>query len=101
MASVGSAPAAETVRDGKPLAAKIASAKMGETVSLPAGTFAIPGIDVPPGVTLKGAGCGKTVLLVQGQDGLHIHGGAENAVSDLTVRGALRAGIAVEQILPT
>ena len=95
-ASARSAAAAETVLDGKPLAAKIASAGTGETVSLPAGTFATRGIDVPSGVSLKGAGYGKTVLVVQGQDGIRIQGGAHNEVSDLTVRGALRAGIAVE-----
>ena len=96
VATAGSAQAAETIGDGKPLADKIASAKAGATITLPEGVFAVAGIDVPAGVSVQGAGYGKTVLVVRGQDGLRIKHGGPSTISDLTVRGAARAGIAAE-----
>ncbi|MCY2995095.1 MAG: right-handed parallel beta-helix repeat-containing protein [Planctomycetota bacterium] len=45
--------------------AELAQARPGAVVELPAGTFA-GGFTVPPGVTLRGAGCQRTVIEARG-----------------------------------
>lgn len=82
--------------DGAKLLQQISAAKPGTTVTLPAGAFTVADIDVPKGVSLRGAGYDKTILLSHGQYGIHLAGTAKVAVSDLTVQGAASAGVLVE-----
>ena len=82
--------------DGAALVQRVAAAKPGSTVALPEGTFTIPGLVVPAGVSVKGAGYAKTVLLVQGQVGLEVKGGKGSTIADLTVQGAASAGVQIE-----
>lgn len=92
---IQAARAAQTT-DGAPLASKIAAAKPGATVKLPAGRFHLGNISIPPGVHVIGAGYGTTILDATGFDnGLMLKGG-KSAVSDLTVENASSAGIAVQ-----
>ncbi len=47
------------------------------------------GVTVPPGVSLQGAGYGKTIIDADGKEnGLMIASGSGAVISDLTVRGA-------------
>ena len=48
--------------EGQRLARLIRSAQPGDTVTLPAGTFALGDVTVPPQVSIKGAGYAKTIL---------------------------------------
>ncbi len=66
---------------------RLASAKPGQTITLPAGEFR-GGVTLPAGVSLKGAGLGQTII----EGGLTVQGGSGAQVSDLTLRGA---GLAV------
>jgi len=76
---------------------KIRSAKAGTTVALPAGTIKLGNAALPEGVSLKGAGYGKTVIDAAGFDtGLILRGKADAAIADLTIRGAGQIGIAVD-----
>lgn len=81
----------------QPVLAKLAAAKAGETVNLPAGTFQIDQITLPSGVILTGAGYDKTILLTKDTYGLMISGATGTRVADLSVRGAKGAGIQVEK----
>jgi len=75
------------------LESKLAVARPGQTVELPAGEFKTSAI-VPAGVTLKGAGYDKTSIDAGGaENGLVIASGA--TVSDLAVRGAKSANVLV------
>src|SRR5262245_39293574 len=77
------------------LQARLTSAKAGQTVELPAGEFR-GGVTLSPGVSLKGAGVGKTIINATGvQNGLIIKGGSGAQISDLTIRGAQGAAVAV------
>ena len=77
------------------LQARLTAAKPGQTVELPAGEFR-GGVTLPAGVSLKGAGYGKTVIDAKGaENGIAIVKGDGSAVRDLTVRGALSANILV------
>jgi parallel beta-helix repeat protein len=73
----GLASAADNLQD------RLAAARPGETITLPAGEFA-DGATVPAGVSLQGAGIDKTIIT--GGD-LTVAGGRGTQVSDLTVRG--------------
>jgi hypothetical protein len=74
---------------------RIGSAKAGQTIELPAGEFR-GGVTLPPGVRLKGAGIGKTIIDATGiQNGFIVEGGTGARISDLTVRDAQGAGVAV------
>ncbi len=74
------------------LTQRLAAAKPGRTVTLPAGEFR-GGVTIPPGVSLKGAGVDKTII----DAGIVMEGGSGATISDLTVRNAPGAGIAVRQ----
>jgi len=61
--------------DGK-LQDMVASAKSGQTITLPEGQF-VGGATLPAGVSLKGAGVGKTIIDATGSiNGLTIEGGS-------------------------
>ncbi|MGA2618114.1 MAG: right-handed parallel beta-helix repeat-containing protein [Thermoguttaceae bacterium] len=70
---------------GFDLAAELARAKPGAVVALPAGTFAA-GIEVPAGVTLRGAGYRKTVLEARGAAVAVALTGNGARLEDLTIR---------------
>ncbi|MGA2065965.1 MAG: NosD domain-containing protein [Thermoguttaceae bacterium] len=72
---------------GFDLAAELARAKPAAVVSLPAGTFAA-GIEVPPGVTLRGAGYRKTTLEARGAAVAVALTGRGARLEDLAVRSA-------------
>ncbi len=77
------------------LAHAVTGAKHGTTVTLVAGTYQ-GGVTLPPGVSLKGAGYGKTIIDASGQPlGIEVSGGAKAVIADLTVSGATRIDIAV------
>ena len=59
-----------------------ANAKPGQTITLPAGEFT-GGVTLPAGVSLKGAGVGKTII----EGGLNVKGGSGAQISDLTLKG--------------
>ncbi len=74
---------------------RLASAKPGQTITLPAGEFR-GGVTLPAGVSLKGAGYGKTIIDAAGAEhGLAITNGGGAVISDLTVRGAAGANVLV------
>lgn len=76
---------------------KLTDAAPGSTVLLPAGTFKVHDIVLRPGVTVKGVGYARTILDAEGgDDGLVIRDGKGGGVSDLTVRGARRSAVLVE-----
>jgi hypothetical protein len=74
------------------ISAKIAAAKSGDTVSLPAGEMTVTNVSIPAGVKIIGAGYDKTILKVKGQYGLIING-KNNSISDLTIQDADSTGI--------
>jgi hypothetical protein len=79
--------------------ASVERAAIGSVIRLGAGTFRLQGtMDVPAGVSLEGAGPGKTVLDATGLDvGLSLDGtatGRPTEVRNLTVMGA-KIGIAI------
>ena len=75
------------------LADAIASARPGDTIVLPTGTFE-GGITLPARVSLRGAGCGKTTIDARKAEvGVTIDGGEGAEVADLTVWGAGRTGV--------
>ena len=77
------------------LATELAGAKAGKTVKLSAGTYQ-GGVTIPPGVSLQGAGAGKTIINAGGKPiGLEIVGGARAIIADLTVAGATRINVSV------
>ncbi len=69
---------------GENLQDRLVAAKPGTTVTLPAGEFS-GGVTLPAGVSLKGAGVGRTIVT---GNGLNIQGGSGAQISDLTVQGA-------------
>jgi len=69
-------------------------AQAGATVAIPEGTFEAGDLAVPAGVTLKGAGRGRTVLDATGRkNGVVLGAGAR--VSDLTIEHAGENGVAI------
>jgi len=73
----------------------VQSAKAGQTITLPAGTFT-GGVVLPAGVRVHGAGYGKTVIDAGGKKiGIAITGGKGGEIADLTVRGAQQANIRI------
>ncbi len=84
-----SAQAAENLSD------RLRSAKLGTTVTLPAGEFH-GGATLPAGVSLKGAGVGKTIIDASGaENGIKVTSGG-STISDLTVRAASGVNILVQ-----
>lgn len=73
---------------------RIAAAKAGQIVELPAGEIK-GSFTLPPGVGLKGAGYGRTVIDASGGTNGITVAGSGAVVSDLTVRGATSTGILV------
>lgn len=83
--------------DGAAVARIISQTKPGAVAHLPAGTFKIGDIAVSEGVSLAGAGYGKTILDASGKaHGLILRGTAAAKISDLTVLNAVQAGIKVD-----
>ncbi len=77
----------------KTIADAVAAAQAGDTIVLPAGTYDAP-LVLPAGVSLRGAGMGKTVLDARKTEvGLTVDGGEGAEVSDLTIRGASRSDL--------
>jgi parallel beta-helix repeat protein len=78
------------------IAARLVKAKAGQTVTLPAGTFAVGDLKVPDGVQLRGAGYDKTTLdAAKYSNGLIIKG-KNVTVADLGIRNARVAGLKIE-----
>jgi hypothetical protein len=78
------------------LADAVATARPGDVISLPAGTFE-GGITLPPGVSLRGAGPFRTILDARKfAIGLAVDGGRRAEVSDLTIRGASQTALLVQ-----
>jgi len=74
----------------------LANAKSGQTVELPAGEIT-GGATLPEGVSLKGAGYGKTIINAKGMpNGIVVKGGSGVSISDLAVHGADGADILVQ-----
>ena len=83
--------AAEDLQD------RLAAAKPGQTIELPAGEFR-GGVILPEGISLKGAGFNKTTIDAAGSaSGVTISGGKGIQVSDLTIRNAKGTGLAVSK----
>ena len=79
------------------LAKRIAAAKPGTTVTLPAGTLRLGDIAIPAGVSLQGAGYAKTILDASGHDvGLICRNTGPTTISDLAVLGPRQTGILVD-----
>jgi len=76
---------------------RITTAQPGAIVALPAGTLVLGNITVPDGVTLKGAGYGKTFLDAAGKE-FGIKLGNNAVLSDLTIANAAQAGLWVEGV---
>ncbi|MDE2507328.1 MAG: hypothetical protein KGM43_08965, partial [Planctomycetota bacterium] len=71
------------------------AARPGDVVVLPAGVFDLIEV-VPNGVSLRGAGIGKTILDARARDvGLRVEGGGSSTISDFTIRNARRVNLAV------
>src|SRR5262245_13997624 len=82
--------------DAEQIARSIRSARPGDTVTLPAGTFALGDVVVPPKVSIKGAGYAKTILDARKfQAGLRLLDTRGVQVSDLTIRNASGPGLHV------
>ncbi|MGA2620149.1 MAG: right-handed parallel beta-helix repeat-containing protein [Thermoguttaceae bacterium] len=78
-------------------ARKMAAARPGITVTLPAGTLRLGGLELPPGVSLRGAGYNKTLLDARDHDvGLICRGTGLATISDLAVAGARQTGILLD-----
>ena len=83
------------------LAQAVAGARPGSTVTLTAGVYA-GGVTLPPGVSLKGAGYGKTIIDASGlPTGIEVSSGSNATIADLTVSGATRINIAVQDTTGT
>ncbi len=83
--------------DAAAIKARLAAAKPGQTVTLPAGTFALGNLTVPDGVTLQGAGYDQTFLDAAGTD-IGVRLGAGAALCDLSLTGAIQVGVLVEGV---
>jgi hypothetical protein len=78
------------------IAGMIRSARPGDTVTLPAGTFELGDVTVPPQVRIKGAGYAKTILdATRFHWGLQVLDNKDVQVSDLTIRNARGVGLRV------
>lgn len=78
------------------LQARLAKAKPGQIIELPAGEFP-GGAVVPPGVSVRGAGVGKTIIEASGRPfGLKVEAGNKSQISDLTIRNAQNTGVTVK-----
>ncbi len=83
-------------RGAESLQDRLQNVKPGQTVQLPAGEFR-GGVTLPEGVSLQGAGYGKTTIDANGaENGLVVHGGTGATISDLTVQDAAGANVLVE-----
>src|SRR5262245_24152884 len=82
--------------DAEQIARMIRSARPGDTVTLPAGTFELGDITVPPQVCIKGAGYAKTILdATKFHAGVQVLDNKDVEVSDLTIRHARGIGLRV------
>ncbi len=100
--SAGATPAYSAARGDDPptvearsLDDALRAARPGDVVVLPAGVFDMIEV-VPNGVSLRGAGIGKTILDARARDvGLRVEGGGSATISDFTIRNARRVNLAV------
>lgn len=91
---MGTLPAhSQTAPDARLL---IESAKAGQTVRLPAGTFAVAEIHVPSGVSVVGAGYQQTILDARGAANGLVVTGAKNTLTGFTIRGARETGLKID-----
>lgn len=91
-----SLPLSANAAEREDLQAQLNAAKPGATIKLPAGTFSIANLSVPSGVTLMGAGSGKTVLSAGGAaSGLLLENVSNVVVKNLTVRMANGSNIQI------
>ena len=96
LAGAAITPVRAAALDGKALEAQVAAAQPGADISIPAGTFTISGLELPPGVNVHGAGYDQTTLVVNGQIGIHAKGAGGSSIRDLTVRDAASAGVQLD-----
>ena len=83
--------------DAATIKARVGKAAKGETVQLPAGTFALGDLLLPDGASLKGAGYKATIIDASGHDfGLIVNGKAPARISDLAVASAAQAGVRLD-----
>jgi DNA-binding beta-propeller fold protein YncE len=83
--------------DHDALMARLEAAKPGDVVKLEARTYKAGDLVLPDGVSLQGAGYGKTILDAAGKGfGLTLRGQRPARVSDLTIANSLQAGLLVE-----
>ena len=78
------------------LVAALKVAHAGDVVQIPAGTYAIDGLEVPTGVALRGAGYRATILNAHGATNGLVLRGAGSAVSDVCIIEATESGIQVQ-----
>jgi len=75
-------------------AGRILAAAPGTTVVLGEGVYALGDLTMPAGVSLRGAGYGKTILDAGGREsGLVLTGGKSASFSDFTLRNTTGAGL--------
>ena len=77
------------------LAAAVKAAGRGQQVRVPEGTHAVGGVAIPAGVSLVGAGPGKTVLDASAAGDAIVIEGDDVTISDLSIRGARQSGVLV------
>ncbi len=81
------------------VAETIRRASAGTTVRLPAGTFRVGDVEIPAGVSVRGAGYNATVLDATGfRNGLVLRGEGRSSVSDLMIQNASENGILVADV---
>jgi len=85
--------------DNAQIAGIISATKAGGVAHLPEGSFKIGDLTVPEGVSIAGAGCGKTILDATGNaHTLILNGKSAAKVSDLTILNADQAGLLVDGV---
>jgi parallel beta-helix repeat protein len=77
------------------LAAAVKAADRGQQIRVPAGTHAVGGVVLPAGITLVGAGPGKTVLDAATAGEAIVVEGDGVTIGDLSIRGARQSGVLV------
>ena len=76
----------------------LTGAKAETVVKLPAGIFTVNALVIPPGVSVRGAGYGQTILDAAGaRNGVIVTGNSGVTLSDLTIRSARETGLILRQ----
>ena len=96
LALSGCAERALSVAGSGDAAGQIQAAPAGTVVELAEGVYRLGDVRVPAGVSIRGAGYGKTILDATGcENGLVLTGGKAVTFSDFTIRGASGAGLVI------